>query len=52
MIGEWRSPIFSETANSAFERTLLFHLLAQPDFKSDRNQNDNQIILFNQTLGD
>jgi hypothetical protein len=32
---------------SAFERTLLFQLLAQPDYISDRNQNDNQLILFN-----
>jgi hypothetical protein len=32
---------------SAFERTLLFQLLEQPDYISDRNQHDNQLILFN-----
>jgi IS4 transposase len=32
---------------SAFERTLLFQLLDQPDYISDRNQHDNQLILFN-----
>jgi Domain of unknown function (DUF4372)/Transposase DDE domain len=32
---------------SAFERTLLFQLLGQPDYISDRDQNDNQLILFN-----
>jgi hypothetical protein len=32
---------------SAFERTLLFQLLEQPDYISDLNQHDNQLILFN-----
>ena len=32
---------------SAFERTLLFQLLEQPNYISDRNQHDNQLILFN-----
>ena len=32
---------------SAFERTLLFQLLAQPDYKSEPDQNDNQLTLFN-----
>lgn len=36
---------------SAFERTLLFQLLAQPDYISDRHQNDKRLILFNKTLG-
>ena len=31
---------------SAFERTLLFQLLAQPDYKSEPDENDNQLILF------
>jgi len=32
---------------SAFERTLLFQLLAKPDYISARDQHDNQLILFN-----
>jgi len=31
---------------SAFERTLLFQLLAEPDYKSKPDENDNQLILF------
>lgn len=31
---------------SAFERRLLFQLLAQPDYKSEPDKNDNQLILF------
>ena len=32
---------------SAFERTLLFQLLAKPDYKSEQDQNNNQLMLFN-----
>ena len=31
---------------SAFERTLLFQLLAKPDYKSEPDENDNQLMLF------
>jgi len=31
----------------AFERTQLFQLLTQPDYKTEPIQNDNQLILFN-----
>ncbi|MEI8183271.1 MAG: hypothetical protein WCG29_11275 [Desulfomonile sp.] len=31
---------------SAFERTLLFQLLTQPDYKSEPDENDNQLTLF------
>jgi len=31
---------------SAFERTLLFQLLAEPEYKSELDENDNQLILF------
>lgn len=31
----------------AFERTQLFQLLTQPDYKTELIQNDNQLILFN-----
>ena len=32
---------------SAFERTLLFQLLTQPDYKTEPIENDNQLVLFN-----
>ncbi len=32
---------------SAFERTLLFQLVAQPDYKSEKAEIDNQLDLFN-----
>jgi hypothetical protein len=32
---------------SAFERTLLFQLLAQHDYKSQKSEIDNQLVLFN-----
>jgi len=32
---------------STFERTLLFQLLTQPDYKTEPIENDNQLVLFN-----
>jgi hypothetical protein len=42
-----RYTILQVLSVSAFERTLLFQLLAQPNYKTEQIESDNQLVLFN-----